>query len=71
MPTAARTPLPLLPEGAYVVQLSAAPPQGPETLSGRIEHVASGRTAFFHSLDDLYRFLGTLDGRHGQPLSFG
>jgi hypothetical protein len=49
---------PLQAAGAFVVQFRSADPAGP--LSGRLEHVASGKTAIFQSVQDLPAILRRL-----------
>lgn len=47
---------PLSPQWAFVVQFRAAP-NGPTYPAGRIEHMSSGRTAHFQSLEELVTYL--------------
>jgi hypothetical protein len=47
---------PLRPDGAFVVQLRTDA-DGRERLSGRVEHVTSGRSEQFESLAELLRFI--------------
>jgi len=42
---------------AFVIQFSPAADAAADRLSGRIEHVASGCTAIFHSLEELTQLL--------------
>ncbi len=49
---------PLAPDRAFVVQLRQEVKVSPETLSGRVEHISSGRVALFASLSQLYAFIG-------------
>jgi hypothetical protein len=43
---------PLSPQGAFVVQFRAVP-GGPAYVAGRVEHLVSGRTSHFQSLEEL------------------
>jgi hypothetical protein len=54
----ARHPLPA--DRAFVVQLSAASDLAQRRLSGRIEHVVSGTSAHFRSLEQLLGFIRRL-----------
>jgi hypothetical protein len=45
---------------AFVVQFRSAEEGAAGGFSGRVEHVASGRTATFQSIDDLPQLLLTL-----------
>lgn len=47
---------PLRPDLAFVVQLQS--PMQPEQFVGRVEHIASGQSLRFASLDELYAFFG-------------
>jgi hypothetical protein len=47
---------PLSPQWAFVVQFRAIP-QGPAYAAGRVEHLVSGRTAHFQSLEELTSYL--------------
>ncbi len=68
MPLPADRPPPLSVSRAFVVQFQAETdiPQG--RCVGRVEHVASGQTARFDTLDDLVAFisrvLAQVPGRH-------
>lgn len=42
---------------AFVIQFRSAAETGANRLAGRIEHVASGRTATFESLEELLQAL--------------
>lgn len=42
---------------AFVIQFRAADEPDTARISGRVEHVASGRTALFQTLEDLPRIL--------------
>jgi hypothetical protein len=44
--------------GAFVVQFRAGTDFDADRVEGRVEHIASGRTACFESLEDLVAFLG-------------
>ena len=48
---------PLSSEAAFVVHLTAGPPDGPDALQGRVEHVRSGQSARFGSTADLVSFM--------------
>ena len=48
--------VPLSPHWAFVVQFRAAP-RGPVYEGGRVEHLASGRTNHFQSLEELSAYL--------------
>ena len=50
----------LLPASAFVVQFRSPTEVGADQLSGRVEHVASGRTANFESLEELPQLLFTM-----------
>jgi hypothetical protein len=41
---------------AFVVQFRAPAPDGSPTYDGRVEHLASGQEARFHSLEELLAF---------------
>ena len=47
----------LSPQAAFVVQFVAGSDLRGGEVGGRVEHVASGRSARFESVDDLLRFL--------------
>jgi hypothetical protein len=47
-------------DGAFVVQFLAGSDLGAGSVGGRVEHVASGRTARFASVDELLRFFSDL-----------
>ena len=44
--------------GAFVVQFLAGSDVGGGNVGGRVEHVASGRSLRFASIDELLRFFG-------------
>jgi hypothetical protein len=48
---------PLSPHRAFVVQLREGTALTPETLHGRVEHIASGQAALFTSLEELRAFM--------------
>jgi hypothetical protein len=49
---------PALPaDRAFVVQVHAPGPDGSPTYDGRVEHLASGEEACFHSLEELLAFM--------------
>lgn len=48
----------LSPQAAFVVQFVSGSRLDGGTVDGRVEHVASGRSARFDSVDQLLRFLG-------------
>ncbi len=48
---------PLPADRAFVVQLSADADLAAHRVSGRVEHVVSGTSTHFHSLEQLLRFL--------------
>ena len=48
--------VPLSPHWAFVVQFRAVP-GGPAYAAGRVEHLVSGRTAHFQSLQELSAYL--------------
>ena len=48
----------LSPQAAFVVQFVAGSDLHGGVVGGRVEHVASGRSTHFESVDDLLRFLG-------------
>jgi hypothetical protein len=58
------------PERAFVVQFSAAE-ESEKPTRGRVEHVLSGRSSRFQSLDKLSEFIGEVlareRGRHEGP----
>lgn len=58
---------PLAPDRAFVVQLARQQTDQPETMSGRVEHIASGRAMFFASLVELSRFLGAQERPDASP----
>jgi hypothetical protein len=47
-------------DGAFVVQFLAGSDLGAGSVGGRVEHVASGRTARFACVDELLRFFSDL-----------
>lgn len=47
---------PLSPQWAFVVQFRAVP-GGPAYAAGRVEHLVSGRTGHFQSLEELTSYL--------------
>ena len=49
---------PLSPHWAFVVQFRAVP-GGPAYAAGRVEHLVSGRTSHFQSLEELTTYLRT------------
>ncbi len=49
---------PLTPDAAFVVQLHSLPQEKSRTMSGRVEHVVTGRHAKFESATELLDFLG-------------
>lgn len=51
-------PVRLSPDCAYVVQLQTPQALAPNTLSGRVEHIATGQANQFNSLEQLYAFMG-------------
>jgi hypothetical protein len=53
--TPSESPYPI--QHAFVVQFDASTDLGPESLSGRVEHVVSGQTTHFHSLQVLFAFV--------------
>ena len=55
----------LPPERSFVVQFSGFAPLGPENFCGRIEHIASGESLRFGSLEELYRFVSSLPRTSG------
>lgn len=56
---------PLKPGLAFVVQLQSPVQDCPEQLAGRVEHIASGQTLRFASLDELCAFFGKAAGQEG------
>jgi hypothetical protein len=49
---------PALPaDRSFVVQFRPPPPGGSPTYGGRVEHLASGEEARFHSLEELLAFM--------------
>jgi hypothetical protein len=51
-------PPPALPSNhAFVVQFHFQPPEAPLSWEGRVEHLASGHVARFHSAEELLAFL--------------
>lgn len=56
-PVITPTDAPLSPQWAFVVQFCAHPGEGPVSSAGRIEHLVSGRTAHFQSLEELSAYL--------------
>ena len=48
--------VPLSPHWAFVVQFRAVP-GGPAYAAGRVEHLVSGRTSHFQSLEELSTYL--------------
>jgi hypothetical protein len=55
-PTSALIDAPLSPQWAFVVQFRAIP-GGPAYAAGRVEHLVSGRTSHFQSLEELTGYL--------------
>jgi hypothetical protein len=63
----ARFPAPLTPDRAFVVQLRQSSALTLEALSGRIEHIVSGRATSFTSVGELLGFMEkTLSRREEQ-----
>jgi hypothetical protein len=59
---------PLSVHRSFVIQFRAGTDIEQGRLEGRIEHVASGQTLYFHSLNDLLRFIAqTLTHLQIQP----
>ncbi len=58
---------PLSPQWAFIVQFRAVP-GGPIFAAGRIEHLVSGRTAHFQSLQELLTYLDRELHATQQPL---
>jgi hypothetical protein len=56
MPAPVTLDVPLSPHWAFVVQFRAAP-EGPAYAAGRVEHLVSGRTSHFQSLEELTAYL--------------
>jgi len=50
---------------AFVVQLSAHADPGKQHLSGRVEHVVSGATTHFQSLEQLLAFMSEITAEAG------
>ncbi len=50
----------LSPQAAFVVQFVAGSDLRSGAVSGRVEHVASGRNTRFASVDELMRFIGDM-----------
>lgn len=50
--------MPLPADCAYIVQLHGERSRTDESLTGRVEHIATGKSTFFHSLHELTEFLG-------------
>lgn len=63
MPGTGDTSQRLSPDGAFVVQFTTGTDLAAGPVSGRVEHVQSGRAAQFGSLDELLRFVGTILAR--------
>ena len=61
--SAGEIPQRLTPDGAFVVQFTTGTDLGAGPVSGRVEHVQSGRAAQFASLDELLRFVGGILAR--------
>ena len=60
-------PAPLTPDRAFVVQVRQSSALTPEALSGRIEHIVSGRATSFTSVGEVLRFMQqTLSRREEQ-----
>jgi hypothetical protein len=57
------TDAPLSPQWAFVVQFRATTAEGPVFDAGRVEHLVSGRTAHFHSLEELSAFFSQTLGK--------
>ena len=55
-PTSVLSDAPLSPQWAFVVQFRAIP-GGPAYAAGRVEHLVSGRTSHFQSLEELTGYL--------------
>ena len=55
-PTPVTIDAPLSPQWAFVVQFRAVP-GGPAYAAGRVEHLVSGRTSHFQSLEELSAYL--------------
>jgi hypothetical protein len=55
-PSSVTLDVPLSPQWAFVVQFRAVP-GGPAYAAGRVEHLVSGRTSHFQSLEELSAYL--------------
>ena len=56
LPSSVTLEVPLSPQWAFVVQFRAVP-GGPAYAAGRVEHLVSGRTSHFQSLEELSAYL--------------
>lgn len=66
--TTTTTPIaPLTPERAFVVQLRAGTSLEAAAMSGRIEHVTSGRACLFESLEQARAFMEQVLAREECP----
>ena len=61
-PESRSTPAPLDADAAFVVHLTGG---DPSTVSGRAEHVTSGRSRRFASLNELYEFMQSVLAHRG------
>ena len=64
-PAAADRPFPV--DRAVVVQLRADAEVGKGTITGRVEHVASGRAVHFESATELLRFMASVEAPVARP----
>ena len=56
---------------AFVVQFRPAEPDGSPTFAGRVEYLASGEAARFHSLEELPAFMSDVLTRAQQRTDAG
>lgn len=47
-------------EGAFVLQLDATAAGGDHRFRGRVEHIASGAAAVFHSVEEMLDFVSAV-----------
>ncbi len=60
---------PLLPEWAFVVQFREGTDLAQGPVTGRVEHVVSGRATRFQSLEELWVFIARVLASVGTPPS--
>jgi hypothetical protein len=71
MPIPLQPPTPLSPHRAFVIQLRESASLEADRLYGRVEHVVSGRMAWFGSLAELLAFMQNVLSPPAEPPARG